>query len=45
MYVQKLVMMTNKKPKRKSRCANFMVIKSFSDKINHKDELETFVSQ
>ena len=45
MYVQKLVMMANKKPKRKSRRANFMAIKSFYDKINQKDELEIFLSQ
>ena len=38
-------MMTNKKNKRKSRCADCMTNKSFSDKIKHKSEMEIIVSQ
>ena len=37
--------MTNKKLKGKSRCANCMANKSFSDKIKHKSELEIVVSR
>ena len=40
-----LFMMTNKKLKGKSRCANCMANESFSDKIKHKSELENVVSQ
>ena len=42
---RKLVILTNKKLKGKSRCANCMANKSFSDRIKHKSELEVFVSQ
>ena len=42
---KKLVIMTNKKIKVKWRCADSMSIKSFFDKIKHKDELEIIVSQ
>ena len=46
MYNQKkLVMMTNKEIKGKSRCADCMAIKSFSYKLKHKSELEIFASQ
>ena len=37
--------MTNKEIKGKSRCADCMVNKSFSDKIKHKSELEIIVFQ
>ena len=40
-----LFMMTNKKLKGKSRGANCMANKSFSDKIKHKSELEIVVSR
>ena len=42
---KKLAMMTNKKIKGKSRCADCMANKSFSHRINHKSESEIFVSQ
>ena len=42
---KKLIMMTNKEIKGKSRCADCMANKSFSDKIKHKSELEIIVSQ
>ena len=42
---KKLIMITNKKIKGKSRCANCMADKSFSDKIKHKNELEIIVPQ
>ena len=42
---KKLIMMGNKKIKGKSRCAICMAIKSFSDKIKHKSELEIIISQ
>ena len=38
-------MMRNKDIKGKSRCADCMANKLFSDKIKHKSELETIVSQ
>ena len=42
---KKLVMLTNKKLKVKSRCADCMAIKSFFDEIKGKDELEIIVPQ
>ena len=42
---KKLVMLTNKKFKGKSRCADCMAIGLFFDEINDKYELETTVSQ
>ena len=42
---KKLVIMTNEKLKGKSRCANCMANKSFSDRIKHKSELKMFLSQ
>ena len=42
---KKVIMMRNKDIKGKSRCADCMANKSFSDKIKHKSELETIVSQ
>ena len=38
-------MITNRKLKGKSRCANCMTIKSFLDKIRSKGELEIFLAQ
>ena len=38
-------MLTNKKLKVKSRCADCMAIKSFFDEIKGKDELEIIVPQ
>ena len=37
--------MANKKIKRKSRCADCLANKHFSDTIKHKSELEIIVSQ
>ena len=42
---KELIMMTNKEIKGKSRCADCMANKSFSDKIKHKSELKIIVSQ
>ena len=42
---KKLVMLTNKKLKVKSRCADCMAIRSFFDEIKGKDELEIIVPQ
>ena len=42
---KKLIMMANKKIKRKSRCADCLANKHFSDTIKHKSELEIIVSQ
>ena len=42
---KKLVMMTNINIKGISRCAECLAIKSFSDKITDKYELETIVYQ
>ena len=42
---KELIMMTNKEIKGKSRCADCMANKSFSDKIKHKSELEIIASQ
>ena len=43
-YPKNLVMMTNKVIKGTSKCADCMAIKSFSDKLKHKSQLEIFVS-
>ena len=40
----RLIMLTNKKLKRKSSCASFLTYRSFFDKIKHKIELKTIVS-
>ena len=42
---KKLIMITNKVIKGKSRCAGCMANKSFSDKIKRKSELEIIVFQ
>ena len=42
---KKLVMMTNISIKGTSRCAECLGLKSFSDKITDKYELETIVTQ
>ena len=44
-FSKKLIMMTNKKIKEKSRCAICMADKSFYDKIKQKSKLEIIVSQ
>ena len=41
----KVVMMTNINIKGTSRCADCLAIKSFSDKITDKYELETMISK
>ena len=40
----RLIMLTNKKLKRKSSCVSFLTYRSFFDKIKHKIELKTIVS-
>ena len=42
---KELIMMTNKEIKGKSRCADCIANKLFSDKIKHKSELKIIVSQ
>ena len=42
---KKLVTMKNRKTRGKSRCADCLANKLFSDKKKHKHELEVFVSQ
>ena len=42
---KKLVMLTNKKVKGKSRCIDCMAIRSFFDEIKDKYGLETIISQ
>ena len=42
---KKVVMMTNINIKGTSRCADCLAIKSFSDKIRDKYELETMISK
>ena len=44
-YKKKLVMLTNKKLKGKSRRVDCMAIRSLFDKIKDKDEVEVVVSQ
>ena len=41
---KELIMMTNKEIKEKSRCADCMANKSFSNKIKHKSELKIILS-
>ena len=42
---KKLVIMTNKKIKGKSKCDGCMAVRSFSDKVENKYGLETVVFQ
>ena len=42
---KKLVLMTNKEIKRKSKCAKYMGNKSFFDRIKHKSKVEIILSQ
>ena len=44
-YPRELIMIANKKIEGKSRCADCMANKLFSDKIKHKSELDIIVSQ
>ena len=44
-YPKKLIMITIKEIEGKSRCADCMVNKLFSDKIKRKSELDIIVSQ